>query len=445
MQTQISCPQCGVPYVAEVHQVVDTRRTPELKQRLLEGTLNLAICPQCGAGGPLASLLLFHDPDHEMFIVHIPQELNLNQMQREQAIGQLTKQVMDNTPPEERRAYMLQPQIMLNMQTFMEKVLETEGITKEMIERQRKQSELLQTLARADKDVQDHLIKEHLSEIDETFFAMLQQFVDMASQMNDNKQLIPLVNLRAKLMTQTPVGRRMEQQQIAVHKLSQEAKKQDGLTPELFLKHILMHQKEEYLVDAIVAAAQGALQYQFFSLLTAEIEKEEKSGNTAASKRLTALRDKLLQLYDAMQNAQQQMIQAATDTLNTILAAPDKARAIQEQAQHIDGLFMDMLSARLQEANQSGNTADAQALNEVQSLIMRQMEQQMPPQAVLLNQLIQADTTDAREQLLDEYPHLVSADLVALLEQVLQQAGQAQQAELNGRLQAIKSLVEARL
>ena len=212
MYTQITCPQCGTPYTAEIHQVVDSKRTPQLKQQLLNGQLNVAVCPQCGAGGQMATLMLFHDPDHEMFMIHVPQELNLNQMQREQMIGQLTKQVMDEMPPEDRRAYMFQPQIMLNWQTFMEKVLETEGITPEMIARQKKQSELLQTLMRADKDVQDVLLQERANEIDETFFAMLQQFVDMASQLQDNQQMVKLTNLRARLMTETAVGQRMEQQ-----------------------------------------------------------------------------------------------------------------------------------------------------------------------------------------------------------------------------------------
>ena len=52
MHTQLTCPQCGTPYSAEVHQVVDSKRTPELKQQLLNGQLNVAVCPQCGAGGP---------------------------------------------------------------------------------------------------------------------------------------------------------------------------------------------------------------------------------------------------------------------------------------------------------------------------------------------------------------------------------------------------------
>jgi hypothetical protein len=140
-------------------------------------------------------------------------------------IGRLARQVMEMTPQEERRAYMFQPRMMLNMQTFMEEVLETEGITKEMIARQKKQSELLQTLLRADRDVQDHLLQERAGEIDETFFAMLNQFVEQAKQMNDDTQLLPMLNLRARLMTGTAVGRRLEAQQIAVHKMSQAAKK----------------------------------------------------------------------------------------------------------------------------------------------------------------------------------------------------------------------------
>ena len=50
---------------------------------------------------------------------------------------------------EKRRGYMLQPQTMLTMQSFMERVWGTEGVTPEMLARQQKQVELLRTLAMA--------------------------------------------------------------------------------------------------------------------------------------------------------------------------------------------------------------------------------------------------------------------------------------------------------
>ena len=445
MHTQLTCPQCGTPYSAEVHQVVDSKHTPHLKQQLLNGQLNMAVCPNCGAGGQMATILLFHDADYETFMVHVPQELNLNTMQREQMIGQLTKQVMEDLPPEERRAYMFQPQIMLNWQTFMEKVLETEGITPEMIARQKKQSELLQTLIKADKDVQDVLLKERASEIDETFFAMLQQFVDMASQMQDNQQMVKLTNLRARLMTETPAGQRMEQQQMALHKLSRQAKKQGGLTSAMLVEHIIANQERPHVVDALVMAAQGALQYEFFSLFTAEIEKLEKAGETASVNRLKALRADLLKLYEGIQEQSKSMMQEAMNTLNTILAAPDKNEALMENAQQIDEAFMAVLAAKMNEAEQKNDIAQFQALNEIHSLIYAQMERTLPPHVQLLNQLVRSESPEEQVQLLDENEQFVSDDLIKLIDQVMGQAGEQGQEDLSGRLQSVKTLIQARL
>ena len=445
MYTHVTCPQCGTPYTAEVHQVVDSKHTPQLKQMLLNGQLNVAVCPKCGAGGQMATLMLFHDAEYELFMVHVPQELHLNQVQREQMIGQLTKQVMDDLPPEERRAYMFQPQIMMNWQTFMEKVLETEGVTPEMIARQKKQSELLQTLMRADKDVQDVLLKERVNEIDETFFAMLQQFVDMASQMQDNKQMVKLTNLRARLMTETAVGQRMEQQQMALHKLSREAKKQGGLTPAMLVNHIVANQAQPHVVDALVMAGQGALQYEFFSLFTAEIEKAEKVGDKAAVNRLTALRADLLQLYEGMQQQSKSIMQAAMTTLNTILAAPDKNQALAENAEKIDEAFMTVLVAKMHEADEKNDIAQFQALNEIHSLIYAQMERTLPPHVQLLNQLVRSESPEEQAQLLQENEQFVSDELIQLIDQVMEQAGERGQDDLNGRLQSVKSLILARL
>mgnify|MGYP003380721901 FL=1 len=45
MQTQISCPNCGTPYVADIYQVIDVDREPQLKEMLLSVQLNMAVCP----------------------------------------------------------------------------------------------------------------------------------------------------------------------------------------------------------------------------------------------------------------------------------------------------------------------------------------------------------------------------------------------------------------
>ncbi|HIP73301.1 MAG TPA: hypothetical protein EYH05_18115, partial [Anaerolineae bacterium] len=118
MYTQITCPNCGTPYTAEVHQIIDAQQTPHLKQQLLQGQFNMAVCPQCGAGGQMTTLLAYHDLEHELFMIYLPQELNIDEAQREEAIGKITREITESLPQERRKYYLFQPQIILSMKTF---------------------------------------------------------------------------------------------------------------------------------------------------------------------------------------------------------------------------------------------------------------------------------------------------------------------------------------
>jgi hypothetical protein len=445
MYSQITCPNCSTPYTAEVHQIVDVGRQPELKQMLLSGQLNVAVCPNCGAGGQLSSVVLYHDPDHELFMVYVPQEMQLDQMQQEQYIGRLTREVLDNTPMEQRRAYMLQPTMVLTMQGFIENVLETEGITKEMIERQRKQAELLETLAKADSDVADYLIKERINEIDETFFLMLKSFIERAVQMDDNEQVLPLVNLQAKLMTATVVGQRIEKRQIALHALNQDAKAADGLTTLILLKHVLKNQEDRETVLAIAQAGASAMTYEFFTGLTAEIEKQEMAGQAAAVARLTLLRDDLLKMQEEMQKASQQVMQQAQQDLEMILASADLQQTVQANMNKFDDALMYVLTAEISRAEQNNEPERLERLNQVRELIINQVEGQTPPEIQLLTKLTYAETDEEMEQLLDQNQDLLSDDLLKVVDLLQDQVKESGQEQLVDRLGRVKGLIAARL
>jgi hypothetical protein len=205
------------------------------------------------------------------------------------------------------------------------------------------------------------------------------------------------------------------------------------------------NQAQPHVVDALVMAGQGALQYEFFSLFTAEIEKAEKAGDKAAVNRLTDLRADLLKLYEGMQQQSKSMMQAAMTTLNTILAAPDKNQALAENAEQIDEAFMTVLVAKMHEADEKNDMAQFQALNEIHSLIYAQMERTLPPHVQLLNQLVRSESPEEQAQLLQENEQFVSDELIQLIDQVMEQAGERGQDDLNGRLQSVKSLILARL
>jgi hypothetical protein len=441
MYTQISCPNCGTPYTAEVHQVIDVGRNPELKAALLSGQINMAVCPSCGAAGQLSSPLVYHDPEHELFMIYIPQELNLDQVEREKYIGQLTREVIDNTPPEERRAYMLQPITMLTMQSFLERVLETEGITKEMIERQKKQAELLNTLITADSDVADYLIKERAKEIDDVFFTMLRQYIETASQLNDNKQLVPLINLQAKLMTETETGRRLEKQQIALHGLNRAAKEAGGLTPAILLSQILKNQEDPDLVRILAQVGLQAMTYEFFAGLTNEIEREQLSGNQEAVERLSAIRSDLLQMQEEIQDQTRQILGEAQKVLETILAADDMQNALEKNINKIDDAFMYVLSGETARAEEMGPQDRLDKLNALRELLVSEAESQSPPEIRLLNNLVGAESEEARRQLIEDNRELLSPDLVAVIDALQEQAESTGQEELQNRLSAVKALL----
>lgn len=446
MQTQINCPNCGTPYVVDVHQVIDVGRQPELKQMLLSGQLNGAVCPSCGTGGQLSTAMLYHDPANELFMIYVPPEMGLDQMQQQQLIGRLTREVIDNTPMEQRRGYMLmQPMTVLTLQSFMEKVLETEGITKEMIDRQRKQAELLNTLAKADADVVDYLIKERASEIDETFFAMLRAYIDQASQMNDNKQLIPLVNLQAKLMTETAVGQRIEKQQIALHALNRDVKAAGGLSPAVLLRHVLKNQEDPQTVMAMAQAGAQAMTYEFFSGLTAEIDKQTLAGKSEAVARLTQLRGDLLKMQEEMQQASQEIVKKAQADLNMVLAADDVQRVVEANMDRFDDAFMYVLSAEIARAEQSDDKQRLDRLNQVRDLIIQQVEGQTPPEIRLLTNLMYAESDEDLSRLLDENDDLLSDDLLKIVDLLQDQVKETGQEEMVSRLGKVKGLIAARV
>jgi hypothetical protein len=446
MQTQLTCPNCQTPYPAQIFQLLDVGQEPGLKEYILSGQLNMAQCPNCGASGQVSTPLVYHDPAHELFMTYVPTEMNMDQIQREQIIGSMVRQIMDATPQEQRKAYMLQPQTILTYQTFMENILETEGITKEMIARQREQSELLTKLAKADSDVRDFLIQENINLLDEQFFAMLQQFIDYASQMNEEAQMVKLTNLRAKLMMSTPVGKEIEKRQIALHGFSRDVKAQGGgVSADLLLKHILLNQDDDGIIDALVMTGQDALRYEFFKQFSDEIEKVEQEGDLVKAQRLTDIRTRLVAVYDEIREQSNRLMAEAAETLKMILEAPDMQTAVAQNFQRLDDAFMYFLIQRINQAEEAENAEQAAQLRQIQEIIAATAEAQVPPEIRLLNQMLEAPTDAEREQILDENPQMVAEEMLQVLDAVQQQVEQQGQEDILGNIKASKAMIRARL
>ena len=220
---QIRCPNCGTPYTVPVFNIIDLGVNPELKAPLLSSQINVAACPSCGAGGPLGTLLMVHEPAHQFLGVFVPGQAQAGkaELQQQKAIGDLTQTLMRKLPNEARKGYMLQPKQFHDWQRFMEQLWEFEGVTPEMMRRQRNQSELLQRLVGlADDPKALELVLQRSGElVDRDFFALLDRFMMMAQSQGGGVE--PLLRLRSQLLELTAAGKQIKQQQDKVRGILQ--------------------------------------------------------------------------------------------------------------------------------------------------------------------------------------------------------------------------------
>ena len=445
MQTQIQCPNCGSPVAADVYQLLDVDQAPQIKQALLSGALNVAQCQTCGWVGQVAVPLVYHDSAHDLLMTFVPMELNLPYDQQERMMGQLVRAVVENVPQERRRSYLLQPQQIFRWQTFMEKIYETEGITPEMLEKQRKQVELLQTLARADKDVADVLFSERKREIDDdAFVEMVQASLQQAVQAQDSAVMTRLSNLQYRVMTETEAGKRAERRQMAMNALQQEAKANEGVTPAMVADHVVRNMDDDATIDAIMEATR-AISYEFFSALSAKIDEAAKAGEQQKVDRLTEVRTRLLNIYDEMQRVSAEMMKQALATVNAIAAAPDKLTAIQQNADMIDEAFLLTLEQQIEAAQGSADLDRILALKEIKKHIEDMMADANNPAMQMITAMLQAPSPEALDQFLDANSEFVNDDLLQAFDMLGSELPADAPAELRERLAMMRGRVERRL
>src|SRR5512144_1153467 len=140
---QIKCPNCGMPYQANVQSIIDVGQNPEMRRAFLNGQLNRAVCPNCKTPIGIDVPLLYHDPEAEFLGVYMPPQANMPEMERQKVIGEMTQSLMRSLPPEQRKGYFLNPRQFINRQSLMDAVLGTMGIGQEELDRQRKKMKLL--------------------------------------------------------------------------------------------------------------------------------------------------------------------------------------------------------------------------------------------------------------------------------------------------------------
>lgn len=434
----INCPSCGTPYPAQVFNIVDVGQDPVLKSVILSGQLNVAICPNCRTGGSIATSLLYHDPAHEFLGVYVPEQVAISEQQK--TIGDLSRRLMDRLPQEARRGYMLNPRQFLSYQSLLEAILENEGVTKEMLERQRSQIALLQDAMTALSDPEGLrlLAQERDEDMDDQFFALLQRVAESTAAAGEEEEARQLLALRERLVELTTWGKGVQKQRAAIAQL-----KPDTTVEELV--QIVISADDERVVDALILAARPLVNYQFYQILTQQIESATNQDNTAEAERLSKLREHILAFSKQLDEVERASVQQYSQVLSTILASDDIERAVRESAAYIDQNFLAVLMANLQEAERQGATAAVRRLQEVWEAAMALVEEQAPPELQLINKLLAADGSNATRRILSENREQVTAEFIEALSSLIEDMSDQDSAELVARLKQIRSQAQLML
>ena len=413
-KTQISCPRCRQPVVAQIEQLFDVTSDPGAKQRLLGGISNFAVCKSCGYNGPLATPIVYHDNDKELLLTYFPPELGMPVNEQEKLVGPLISQVTNRLASEKRKAYLLQPQSFLTYQSLLERILGADGITPEMLQAQQKRVSLVERLLGASTpEARSEIIKQETALLDAEFFSIFSRLMEGAAASEQEQYSTQMEAIQKQLMAETEYGRKLAGQaneiQEAVKTLQAAGKSLDREK----LLNIIIEAPNEDRLNALVSMTRPGLDYLFFQSLTERIEK--MTGDER--KKLETLREKLLEITHKIDQRAEEEYKHASELFNSILAAENIEQATVEHIEEINDAFVQVLNRALQEANQKNDVALMPKLQQIVGVL--QKASAPPPELALLETLLEAPDEASLNTLLEQHAEEITPELSSIIANVL--------------------------
>lgn len=404
---QLSCPACGTTFRTGIYTLVDVTQQPELKGALLGGQLNVAVCPNCRTASMLAAPLIYHDAAKQLCLVYFPQELSARPQEQERFVGEATSFILRTLPPDAPRAHLLNPRRFLTLPSLLDAVLEADGISREMLEGQRRRVDLISELAGALEDEGQFaaLVEQRRAELNPEFFATLNAFVQATpAAQSDSREL--LLHLRERLAQILELG-------------DMEGESAEEAEIVAAIERLSAAPDEE--IEPLIAELRPLIDYSFFAAWTARIDALSDRGEAEAAEALTARRDQILAIVEEQDRIAQEMFEAGTNVLREVLGAPDPAAALRERGDKVDEAFMMVLSANVGAAQRAGQDAIAAQLEALSDVAIEIIQSRLSPEERFINELLLAETPQESTKLLRKNVGMINADLVKKLNELADQ------------------------
>jgi len=406
------------------------------KQRLLTGAFNVVQCSYCGYQGQIATPIMYHDPEKELLLTFMPPEVGLSHNEQERVIGSMINQVTNDLPQDKRKGYLLRPQATLTLQGLVERVLEADGITKEMIQAQQEKFQLIQRLLETtDEKEINEIAQNEDTKIDAEFFILLQRLTGASIQSGDQETARKLEQLREDLLPVTTFGREIQSQtqemEAAVADLQAAGEELDRDT----MLDLIIKAPNDTRIRALVSLARPVFDYSFFQILSERIDRARGDGRT----RLVELRSDLLDLTEEIDRQVAAHVQEQRGLINKILQETDVTEAMQSYLPAVDEYFIRELEQRLEDARKQGDLEQIAKLQEMVEIV--EEASAPPPELALIEELLQAPDDQSRLEILDIHQKEITPEFTNALSNIVVQAQSSEDNELAERALAVNRQV----
>jgi hypothetical protein len=180
---------------------------------------------------------------------------------------------------------------------------------------------------------------------------------------------------------------------------------------------------DDELEEAVVEA-RPSIDYSFFQAMTDRIESLKASGKTAEAEHLSDRRARILDIVEHYDKEAQEIFENATTLLREIMQEDDLEAALRARSDQLDDAFMLVLSANLASARRAGQVDVAEQLEQMSSMAVDIIQEKLPPDDRLINNLMMAPTPEETSALLRSNANLVTADFVKKLNQLADEQAQ---------------------
>jgi uncharacterized protein YutE (UPF0331/DUF86 family) len=382
----------------------------------------------------IATPLVYHDPNKNLLLTYFPPELGLPINEQERIIGPMITRVTNSLPQEKRKAYLLQPQSMLTMQTMIERILAADGITKEMIQAQQDRMNLLQRLINASDETVEEITAKEDALFDSDFFNLLNRLLEASAVNGDQESAKRLGDIQKKLLAKTSFGKQIQEQskdvEAAIQTLQSAGK---SLTREKLLEMVIKAPNETQL-SVLASLGRPGMDYEFFRLLSERIDRARADGRD----RLIKLRDQLLEMTRAIDKQMEERLLQARKNLATIVQAIDIKETMNQNLPIVDEFFVQAFNEEMESARKAGDLEKISKLKQVEEVVDKASTP--PPEVALIQELLEAATTDDElNKKLETHKTEITPEFMDILSSLLVRAESGEDAELKARMNKVFS------